>query len=81
MCDGMARRPGGHGGSAPVLKDGGIFCQVRTEGKASLSCGMRDTEGTGLRMLRGGPEVAGRGWHREGSRQWVCRTAADSEPD
>lgn len=81
MRDGTARRPGGRGGSAPVLKDGGIFCQVGMEGKASLSCGMRDAEGTGLQMLPGGPEVAGRGWHRGGSRQWVCRTAADGEPD
>lgn len=37
--DGTARRARGHGGSAPVLKDSGIFCRAGTEGRASLSCG------------------------------------------
>lgn len=47
----------------------------------SLCCGMWDAGGTGLRMLCGGPEEACRRWNLGRSRQWVCGTAVEGEPD
>lgn len=47
----------------------------------SVCCGMRDAGGTGLQTLRGGPEEACRLWNLGRSRQWVCGTVVEGEPD